>query len=122
MEALVSIVSSVINYFNAPALALVVMFIGAFYVLHAAQAREDFDLGNILKNENGKESLAAMGGLVAIILSGWCLVYSLTQVKDMNSDTFVTLYALHLVVWSGTKVAEKLVDAVSAKWSGKSVQ
>lgn len=122
METVSALISSLMSYISAPGLALVVMFVGAGVVLFEAQQRSDFDIGNFLKNDAGKESMAALGGLAAIVLSGWVVVYSATKVKDFDVDTFLWIYAVHLAVWSGTKVAEKLVDAFSARWSGKTAQ
>lgn len=120
MEALHALIASIMGYVSAPGLALIVLFVGAGLVMFEAQKRPDFDTGNFLKNEAGKESVANLGALIAIVLSGWCLIYLVTKVTDFDADTFVTIYTLHLAVWSGTKVAEKLVDAVVARWTGKS--
>lgn len=122
MDTISAIVSSILSYLSAPGLALVVMFVGAGIVLFEAQKRSDFDIGNFLKNDSGKESMAALGGLAAIVLSGWVLVYTATKVKDFDVQTFLWIYAIHLAVWSGTKVAEKLVDAFSTRWYGKTAQ
>lgn len=107
------ILSFISAYLSVPSIALLVMFCGAFYVLKAAQRREDFDLGNMFKNEAGKESVVAMGAMIAIILSGWVLVYDTVTngVVDQN------IYLIYLAIWSGSKVAEKLVEALAAKWT-----
>jgi hypothetical protein len=114
---LMQILTSVFNYFNAPAIALLVMFVGAYHVIHAAQGRDDFDFGNMLKNDSGKESVSALGALVALVLSGWSFVYLTFKMAPLTEDTYITMFMIYITAWSGTKIAEKLVDALASKWT-----
>lgn len=118
MEFLSGLLASIIASFNLPSVALMVLFIGAFYVLHMAQKRPDFDLGNMFKNDNGKESAVSLGVIIAIILSGWVLVYDTIGNKAIDA----TIYSIYLGIWSGTSTASKLLDALKTKWSGSSTK
>ncbi len=115
MEAFfINILTGIVASFNLPSVALMVLFVGAFYVLHAAQKRPDFDLGNMFKNDSGKESAVALGILIAIILSGWVLVYDTISNQTIDS----TIYSIYLGIWSGTTMGSKLLEVLKIKWSG----
>lgn len=114
IDTLNTIVAALVASFNLPSTALLILFIGAFYVLNAAQKRSDFDLGNMFKNDSGKESAVALGILIAIILSGWTLVYDTIT----NGTIDPTIYSIYLGIWSGTTMGTKLLEVLKMKWSG----
>lgn len=114
LDIINTVISALVAGFNLPSAALLIMFIGAFYVLNAAQKRSDFDLGNMFKNDSGKESAVALGVLIAIILSGWTLVYDTIT----NGTIDPTIYSIYLGIWSGTTMGTKLLEVLKMKWSG----
>lgn len=108
-----TVFDAVTSYIDIPAVVLGVMLTAAWGMVHSAQKRPDFDFGNMLKDENGKESSTRLAVLVAMCFSSWSLMYDTIHNKEV--DRYALL--IYLVVWSGTKVAEKLSDAIIAKWS-----
>jgi hypothetical protein len=109
----ISILSAITAYIDIPAIILGMMLAAAWFMIRSAQKRDDFDFGNMLKDDGGKESATRMGILVAMCFSSWSLMYDTIHNKQVDP----TVILIYLCVWSGTKVAEKLVDALVAKWT-----
>lgn len=107
------ILTAALKYIDIPALVLLVTLVGAWGIIHKAQNRQDFDFGNMLKDDNNKESVARLGALAAIGVSGWAVMYDTIHNQNLDATTL----GIYLAVWSGTKVADKLADALLAKWS-----
>lgn len=97
---------------NIPAILLSVMLGATWFMVRTAQKRHDFDFGNMLKDEGGKESATRLAILVALCMSSWALIFD-TMKNGVVNDKLLMIY---LLVWSGTKVAEKIADALVAKW------
>lgn len=90
---------------HIPVIVLVALAILGGFVLWKAQQRTDFDWGNMLKDENGKESAVRMGILVSLSVSTWWVVWmALHKVLGIYEQL------LYLGTWSGVALAAKLID------------
>ena len=100
---------------DIPAAVLAVILLGALYVVHKAQEREDFDFADMLRDDNDKPSALRLGIFVCLAVSSWALIYDTIHQKELDPQAF----GIYILVWSGAKIAEKIVDMVAAKWVGK---
>jgi len=91
-------------------LTLAIMLVLAVYVAVRAQRRNDFDWANSLKDEQGKESIARLGALVALAISTWVIMHVTVEGKLTE-----WLYTAYLLTWSGSMVLAKAVD----NWKSK---
>jgi hypothetical protein len=93
-----------------PSTVLIVLLLLMAYVLFSAQkSREDFDIANMLKDENGKESGLRLALLVSLAISSWAVV---TMV--LNNTLSTNVWVGYLATWSGSLVFIKAAD----KWNG----
>lgn len=107
------LLNAVLSYIDIPAVVLLIL-LGAFWsIVKASQARPDFDFSNMLKDDAGKESAMRLGIFVSLAISSWVVIYDTIHNKAGDSNTLL----IYMAVWSGAKVAEKLVDALSNKWT-----
>jgi hypothetical protein len=112
IDSAVQFIQLFFAFVDVPALILGMMLCAAWFMIRSAQKREDFDFGNMLRDENGKESATRLGVLAAIAFSSWFVMYDTIHNKAGDS----TVLLIYLAVWSGAKVAEKLADALITKW------
>jgi len=110
---MLEILTAIFEYIDMPALILVLMLSAAWGMIRSAQKRADFDFGNMLKDENGKESAMRLGVLAAIAFSSWYVMSDLILSKAGDP----TILLIYLVCWSGSPVALKLGEALVAKWT-----
>lgn len=108
-----SIVTAVFQYMDIPAMVLLVLLFAGWGVVKKAQSRTDFDFAQMLKDDNGKESVSRLGALTAIAVSSWAVMYD--TIHSQAADH--AILGIYLAVWSGTKIADKFADAFLAKWS-----
>ena len=100
---------------DVPAAVLAVVLLGGVWICYKAQQREDFDFADMLRDDAGKPSALRLGVIVAIAMSSWALAYDTINGNELDIQVFVA----YLVIWSGAKIAEKLIDIVAAKWLPK---
>ena len=101
------------SYIDVPTLILLGMLGFAWSIVHKAQKREDFDFGNMLKDESGKESAHRLTAIGSFAVSTWYIMYYGMHVT--NPDPVI--FGIYVGAWSGTAVAMKFGDALIAKWS-----
>lgn len=107
------IIKVITGYLDVPAMVLLLLLLAGWKVINLAQQRPDFDFSNMLKDDAGKESALRMGIFISLAISSWFVVYDTIHNKQGDSQVLL----VYLCVWSGAKVADKLADAVLAKWS-----
>jgi hypothetical protein len=96
---------------DLPAIMLFIMLLLATYVMWKAQKKEGFDFGNMLRDENGKESAVRIGVLVSLGVSSWTLMnHALLAGAEISEGIF----SIYVFGWSGALVFVKVAD----KWSG----
>jgi hypothetical protein len=96
---------------DLPAIMLFVMLLLAGYVMLKAQQKEGFDFGNMLRDENGKESAVRIGVLVSLGVSSWTLMnHALLAGANISEGVF----AIYVFGWSGALVFVKVAD----RWNG----
>jgi hypothetical protein len=86
-----------------------------------AQSRDDFDWGNLFKDQDGKESAARLGMVVTLALSAWFLIYAAmnTPKTAFTGDFLFNVFCVFMAVWSGAKIVDKGLDLLISKWVGK---
>lgn len=92
-----------------PAVVLIAIFVIMFWVFwQAHKADNGLNFSEMLRDEHGKASSARMAIFVCLAISSWAIMYILLTRKG-EIDPLV--FGGYIIVWSGAKVAEKLVDA-----------
>lgn len=84
-------------------LGMVGMFV---WVIFKAQARDDFDASEFLRDDAGKLSLARLFAFIACAWSTWH-VAALTLNGGVSEERFL----IYLGTWSGSLVALRAIDA-----------
>ena len=110
---------------DLPALVLLAMLVALGVAMWKAQQRQDFDWGEGFRDANNKISFVRMGVLVCIGVSSWLLIYlTMTTINAGDAPTIEALnavfkfYVTYMAFWSGTKIAERVVEIVAAKVFG----
>ena len=116
-----SVLIRVFDLLNIANLLLTVLLLSFVWIGSQASKKVGFDLSEMLKGTDGKPSSLRLGILVSIAVSSWVLVYSFLN-KTNSSPDLVYLFGIYLAVWSGAKVAEKIVDGWVSVRSGKPAQ
>jgi hypothetical protein len=95
-----------------PATVLLVMVIMGAYVMYKTQKNphNDFDFADMLRDENGKPSAIRLAIFPCLAISSWVIMYLVVQNKAID----LWLIVFYMCVWSGAKIAEKMVDAYAA--------
>jgi hypothetical protein len=112
-QAYLQAAASLFNAFTfdkiIPLVALVVM-VGMFaWMLGKAQAKPDFRIEEMFRDESGKTSAARVIAFMAFAISSWDLM-SARLSNSANTEQF----AYYLFAWSGALVFVKFAD----KWDG----
>lgn len=81
----------------------------SWWMLRKAQKKPDFNIENMLRDENGKESATRYIALMAFAFSSWMLA---VEVLAAKLDTQRFFY--YLLAWSGSLVLADLVK----RWDG----
>jgi hypothetical protein len=107
----------VMRTLDIPAMVLVVMVVVMAWVLYQTQKRPDFDFGNMMRDDTtsaaypkGKESVYRLIAPGCFTIHTWYIVHE-TVLKGLEKNDIIE-YAL---LWSGSLVAVKLIDAVWPK-------
>lgn len=97
-----------------PAVVLLIIFMMGAWVLWQTQAnkRNKFDFADMLRDETDKPSALRMAIFIGLGISSWAIMYMLVSNKG-KIDTWI--FVAYMVVWSGAKVADKLVDAYAGR-------
>lgn len=101
---------------SVPTLVLFALLVLGFAVAFKAQERQDFDFADMLRDDSHKPSALRLAIFVSLAISSWLVVYTALDTK-YSEDFVLNLIALYLIVWSGVKVVEKLVEV----WISKKV-
>lgn len=96
---------------DLPAVVLVALLLVSAWVLWRAQKSGRYDLGNMLRDADGKESAQRLAVLGAFAVSSWYLMRAGLASAELNSE----LYWAYLVTWSGSHVLIKAIE----KWDGR---
>lgn len=102
-----------LSYIDIPAIILGLMLCATWFMIMSARDKGHYDFSNMLRDENGKESITRIASITALAFSSWFVMYDTIHRKEGDS----TVLLVYLAIWSGVKVAEKLVDAFAAKWA-----
>lgn len=94
---------------DLPAIILLLIVFMGGYVLYKTQASttNHFDFADMLRDDKNKPSALRLGIFVCMAISSWAIMYLIVSTKTI--DTWVLV--AYMAIWSGAKVAEKLVDA-----------
>lgn len=95
-----------------PAVILLVMTLLGVYVLYQTQKSRsnNFDFADMLRDDAGKPSAFRLGIFVCLAISSWVIMYLVVQNKTID----LWLIVFYMLIWSGAKIAEKIVDAYIA--------
>ena len=98
-----------IKMIDFPAIILLLIVLMGAYVLYKTQSSENnnFDFSDMLRDDKNKPSALRLGIFVCLAISSWAIMYLIVSTQSI--DTWVLV--AYMAIWSGAKVAEKLVDA-----------
>lgn len=92
-------------------LVLALTILAMSILLIRLQRRSDFDFSRMLKDDNLKESFPRLAGIGAFACSTWVLM---SEAIGAKADVLVPLFEAYLVVWSGSAVIGKGIEAWAA--------
>lgn len=112
MNAAMEIFNKWLSMVDFPATMLLIMVLMGAYVMYKTQKdpHNDFDFADMLRDENGKPSAIRLAILPCLAISSWVIMYLVVQNKSID----LWLLVFYMCVWSGAKIAEKMVDAYVA--------
>lgn len=119
------IVKSVADLLDIPSIVLLAMLFAATYVMWQAQKREDFDWADMLRDDGGKPSAFRLAIFVSLGVSSWLLINLTIKLASTSAswvealDALFKWYALYVLVFSGAKIAERIVEIAYFKIVGK---
>jgi hypothetical protein len=123
MDAFIGTLRIILEYTDVPSLVLLIMVAAALAAMYSAQRRTDWDWGEMFRDENGKLSAFRLVVAPTWALSAWWVIYLTMNIRvDLKTSWVEALNALFpwyvafLVVWSGAKIVEKVVDIAIAKF------
>lgn len=95
-----------------PAVILLVMTLLGAYVLYQTQKSKsnNFDFADMLRDDAGKPSAFRLAIFVCLAISSWAIMYIVVQTKGID----LWLIVFYMLIWSGAKIADKIVDAYAA--------
>lgn len=98
-----------------PAVILLIITLLGAYVLYQTQKNpgNNFDFADMLRDDAGKPSAFRLGIFVCLAISSWAIMYIIMQTKAID----IWLIVFYMLIWSGAKIAEKIVDAYVASKS-----
>ena len=91
-------------------LVLFAILIASTVIVWRAQKGTTFDFGNMLRDEQGKESALRLAAFGSFGISTWVLMQ--LAVTAALTETY---YAIYLLTWSGSAVLSKFLEI----WKGK---
>lgn len=111
--SILKFIGTALSNLDFPALVLMLLFLMGAWVLKKTQQNpaNDFDFADMLRDEAGKPSAARLAVFVCLGITSWAFMYQL--IHDGKIDAWIFLG--YTAIWSGAKVAEKLVDAYSGR-------
>jgi cbb3-type cytochrome oxidase subunit 3 len=104
------------DWIDLPAVVLGLLMLMGAYIMFQAQKRRDFDFGNMLKDESNKESALRLGVIIGISIGSWSFIY-VTIHKVLSEVYWFYSFVAYLLILSGAKLAEKLIEAWRVKWN-----
>ena len=96
---------------DVPLVLLVVLLAGTVVLLLWCQRQPNFNVANMLRDENGKESALRFTALLAWAWSSWALMKDTLRPDGVSEQVFL----IYCVTWSGALVFVKFAD----RWNGK---
>jgi len=95
-----------------PAVILLVMTLMGAYVLYKTQKNpnNNFDFADMLRDDAGKPSALRLAIFVCLAISSWAIMYLIVQNRNID----LWLIVCYMMIWSGAKIADKMVDAYAA--------
>jgi amino acid transporter len=99
-----------------PAVILLMMALLGVYVLYQTQKSKsnNFDFADMLRDDAGKPSAFRLAIFVCLAISSWAIMYIIMQTKGID----IWLIVFYMLIWSGAKIAEKIVDAYAGSKGG----
>jgi hypothetical protein len=100
-----------LSHVNAADTVLVVLLIGAAWVVWMAQRREDFDFADMLKDDGtGKATPLRFAIIGSFAVSSWVVMHD-----TLASNLSDTQWVVYLVTWSGAAIMRVFAE----KWDGR---
>jgi hypothetical protein len=102
-------------------MVLLALLAAAMYVMWQAQRKADFDWADMLRDDAGKPSAFRLAIFVSLGVSSWLLIYVTMKIVGTSSTWVEALnalfpwYAIYILVFSGAKIAERLVEIAAVK-------
>lgn len=112
-------VSSVLDRFDMPATAFMALLFMGIWVMYRTQANpgNNFDFSDMLRDDNGKPSASRLGFFVCMATATWDLMYMTVHSPTHTVD--IQFYVVYTLVFSGVKIAERVVDLAIQKFVGR---
>lgn len=92
-----------------PATVLLVLVLMGAYVVYKTQTdpNNNFDFADMLRDDSGKPSALRLMIFPCMAISSWVIMYVVVSKQAID----LWLIVLYMLIWSGAKIADKMVDA-----------
>ena len=95
-----------------PLSILITLAIAVWMLIARAQRDPNFDIANVLRDENGKESSERMITFGCFAVTSWVMAVAVFALPNLLTEIYITYTAL----WGGTATAKEIARR---KWPGK---
>ena len=119
MVALTELFNKWLSMVDFPATVLLVMLLLGVYIMHKTQQNPDnnFDFADMLRDDGGKPSAFRLAVFACLAISSWVIMSIVVTTHAID----LWVFGFYLIVWSGAKIADKLIDAYMVTKGGVSV-
>jgi len=101
---LTALASSVTIGVLIPLSILICIVIAVYMLISKAQQDPEFDIANVLKDENGKESFERLMGFGCFAASTWVLAVVVFALPNILTEAYIT----YLAAWGGTSTVKEI--------------
>lgn len=102
---------------DVPTALLLVMFALIAWIVWRAE-RQGLNWADAFRDDSGKASFMRLAMMVALMISSWQVMSTTLRVQP-SLDLVERLSEFFIVVWSGAKIVEKIVDVIAVKFGVK---
>lgn len=111
MERFTTVVHWIADWLTIPNLLLGTILVVGLWILKTAQARPEFEVGQMLVDENGKPSSSRFAVFICLGLTSYLLAYAFITKDTVSDETLFYMFLAYIVTWASSKTLERAIEA-----------